>query len=132
MSDCYCATLRAATRKISANYDDALAPAGINVGQYSLLRCVQRRSPVSLTDIGHDLKLDRTTISRNVKVLQKDGLIKMVRGEADRREALVALSEKGEACLTIAVPLWNECQQAMESRLGPIKVTALQEILRSL
>ncbi len=132
MSNCYCATLRAATRKISAVYDDALAPAGINVGQYSLLRCVQRRDSLSLSDLGHDLELDRTTISRNVRVLQKDGLVTMMRGAADKREALVALSPRGEACLAIAIPLWNECQRAMESRLGSIKVTALQEILRSL
>lgn len=131
MSDCYCATLRAATRKISSIYDEALAPSGINVGQYSLLKRVQRFQPVNLTDLGHQLDLDRSTISRNVRVLQKEGLIEMAPGEADRRETSVALTPEGEALLGIAAPLWAECQSMMEAKLGPVKITALQEILRA-
>ncbi|MCR6727657.1 MarR family winged helix-turn-helix transcriptional regulator [Agrobacterium fabrum] len=124
--------LRSATRKISAIYDEALSPLDINVAQFRLLRAIERLQPVSLTDLAIDAQLDRSTIGRNVRVIERMDLVKMRRGEVDHREATVMLSPIGVELLKSAGPLWDDCQQAIETRLGPVKIIALQEILRSI
>jgi DNA-binding MarR family transcriptional regulator len=132
MSPCYCSLLRAANRRIGAVYDDALAPLGINIAQYSLLRAIERLQPVSLTELGGEAELDRSTIGRNVRVLERMGLVETGRGEADHREAVVTLASRGVDTLFAAGPVWKKCQREIETLLGPVKVTALQEILRSI
>ena len=108
-SPCHCVQLRKATRKIGARYDAALEPLGINIAQFSLLRTVQRRQPISLTDLGRHLELDRSTMGRNVRVVEKLGLVELGRGK-DQREAMVSLSERGSEVLRAAEPLWERCQ----------------------
>ncbi|GGF70363.1 MarR family transcriptional regulator [Azorhizobium oxalatiphilum] len=127
-SSCYCTLLRMATRKLAGTYDAALAPAGINVAQFSLLRTVQRRQPVSLTELGRLAELDRSTIGRNVRVLEKMDLVSLTRGK-DQREAMVALSETGRETLDAAAPLWDACQTAVAERLGPQRSEALRDLL---
>ena len=68
-STCYCAALRKATRRLTAAYDAALAPVGVNLAQFSLLRTVSRHGPLSLTDLARRMELDRSTVGRNVKVV---------------------------------------------------------------
>ncbi|GAB4070659.1 MarR family winged helix-turn-helix transcriptional regulator [Ancylobacter sonchi] len=123
--------LRLATRRIGSVYDRALAPVGINIAQFSLLRTIQRRQPVSLTELARSVVLDRSTLGRNVRVLERLGLAAMDRGEDDHREAAVKLTARGVEILEQAGPLWEDCQRKIETQLGPVKVTALQEILRS-
>lgn len=123
--------LRLATRRIGSVYDRALAPVGINIAQFSLLRTIQRRQPVSLTELARSVELDRSTLGRNVRVLERLGLAAMDRGKDDHREAAVKLTARGVDILQQAVPLWGDCQRKIETQLGPVKVTALQEILRS-
>ena len=124
--------MRAATRKIGSLYDEALAPFRINVAQYSLLRKIQRLQPVSLTQLGHDADLDRSTVSRNVRVLEKAGLAATAKGELDQREAMASLTPLGERTLNEALPAWEKSQQAMEARLGAEKLKLLEEILGAL
>nr|WP_244422810.1 MarR family transcriptional regulator [Sinorhizobium meliloti] len=123
--------LRLATRRIGSVYDRALAPVGINIAQFSLLRTIQRRQPVSLTELARSVELDRSTLGRNVRVLERLGLAARDRGKDDHREAAVKLTARGVDILQQAVPLWEDCQRKIETQLGPVKVTALQEILRS-
>lgn len=129
MSICHCAFLRSATRKVTAAYDQALVPFGINIAQYSLLRRVERLQPVSLTELGRDTELERSTIGRNVRVLERMGLVETRRSEADLRESVVALTPRGLALLGQAGPAWQQCQQDLEARLGAVRITALREIL---
>jgi DNA-binding MarR family transcriptional regulator len=124
--------LREAARKVSALYDEALAPFGINIAQFSLLRRIGRLQPVSMTDLARSAQLDRSTVGRNIKVIERMGLVESGRGDVDQREALIRLSDHGVDLLNKAGPIWDECQSAMEIRLGPVKITALQDILRSL
>ena len=97
-SICYCASLRAAARKTTALYDAALAPVGINVAQFALLRRIERAQPVSLTEIGRLADLDRSTVGRNVKVLERLGLVRLAAAE-DQREAAVTLTPAGAEAL---------------------------------
>lgn len=124
--------MRAATRRIGATYDAALAPLGINIAQYSLLRKIQRLQPVSLTDLGRESELERSTISRNVQVLERMELVTTGRGKRDLRESMVWLADPGEAMLARATPLWNACQKDIETRLGAEGLSTLQNILKIL
>lgn len=130
-SPCLCTRLRLATRKVSAIYDDALAPLGINVAQYALLRAIERAQPVSLTELGRLAALDRSTIGRNVRVVARMGLVETARG-ADHREAAVSLSGAGARLLAQAAPAWARAQAHVAERLGPALTHALDEILEAL
>ncbi|WP_236841700.1 MarR family winged helix-turn-helix transcriptional regulator [Bosea sp. PAMC 26642] len=120
--------LRSAARRLTAGYDEMLAPLGINTAQYSLLRTISRNEPVTLTEIGRRLELDRSTVGRNVRVVERLGLVKLGRGE-DQREANVTLTEAGHTVLAEAVPLWQTEQAAFETRLGTDTAQALRETL---
>ncbi len=132
MSRCYCSQLRTATRRVGSVYDDALAPLGINIAQYSLLRLIERRQPLTFTELGRVAELDRSTVGRNVRVLERMGLVEMGRGEEDQREAVVRLAVRGCQVLEEAAPLWDECQRDIETRLGPANVKALRAILSAI
>ncbi|MGO4174053.1 MarR family winged helix-turn-helix transcriptional regulator [Bosea sp. TAF32] len=124
---CYCTRLKTVTRKIAGLYDVALAPVGINIAQFAILRNVRRHQPVSLTELGRLLELDRSTMGRNIRVVEKMGLVQLGRGE-DQRELVVSLSAQGEAILEEASPLWETCQQDITGRLGAERLKALNEL----
>ncbi|WP_320198114.1 MarR family winged helix-turn-helix transcriptional regulator [Agrobacterium sp. rho-13.3] len=116
-SSCYCIMLRKATRRVSSIYDEALEPVGINIGQFSLLRNVARRAPISLTELGAVMELDRSTIGRNTKILERMTLLETVAGK-DSREALLVLTDTGKDTLDQAIPLWEGAQHAISTKLG--------------
>ncbi|POO49298.1 MarR family winged helix-turn-helix transcriptional regulator [Agrobacterium rosae] len=128
---CHCILLRNATRKVSSYYDEALAPLGVNIGQFSLLRNIRRMEPVSLTDLAHKVELDRSTVGRNAKVLERLELIAIGHGE-DQREAVLMIAEKGREILNKGAPLWDGVQDDIEARLGREKAGQLQELLAEL
>jgi DNA-binding MarR family transcriptional regulator len=128
---CYCATLRTASRKVTSLYDAALAPVGVNLAQFSLLRKIERAGPVSLTELGRLTELDRSTVGRNVKVLERLGFATVTPG-ADHREATVTLSGSGTQVLQAGAPLWDAAQAGIDVRLGPVHATQLLELLQSI
>ena len=128
--ECYCVALRKAARKVTSLYDAALEPTGINVAQFSLLRTIDRAAPVSLTELGRMTELDRSTVGRNVRLLQRMGLVRVAPG-ADQREATVALDELGLEILRRGAPLWDEAQRKIEASLGPA-AAQMRRLLQSL
>src|SRR5271165_1273322 len=128
---CYCAAVRSAAPKTTALYDAALRPAGVTLAQFSLLRKIERAGKVSLTKLGQLAELDRSTVGRNVKALEKLRLVRM--GQAkDQREAAVRLTSAGEETLQRAAPLWEEAQQRIEATLGASGAAQLQTLALSL
>ncbi len=128
---CYCAALRAATRKMTALYDEALAPAGIGLAQFSLMRRVERAGAVSLTELARLAKLDRSTVGRNVKVLERMGVVSETTA-ADQRETAVALTEAGRETLRRARPLWQDAQRRIEAAIGAERAETLRVLAQSL
>lgn len=128
---CHCILLRKASRKVSSYYDEALAPLGVNIGQFSLLRNINRLAPISLTDLAVQVELDRSTVGRNTKVLERMGLVAIGHGE-DQREAMLTVAPKGAAILKQGAPLWDSVQDDIEARLGTEKTRQLQELLAAL
>lgn len=130
MSDCYCILLRTAARKITGVYDEALSPLGVNIAQFSLLRRIARNAPVSLTELGRLCELDRSTIGRNAKVLERMGLVTSVPSR-DQREAALVLTGQGNTLLRDGAALWEQAQAGVEASLGG-DAPQLRTLLRAL
>ncbi|ANG96336.1 MarR family transcriptional regulator [Brucella pseudogrignonensis] len=127
---CFCILLRQAARKSSSVYDRALAPLGINVAQFSLLRKIARAQSISLTELARLADLDRSTMGRNAKVLQRMDLIEQTSGE-DHRETHIALTSTGRDLVERGGPLWDQAQEEIEAKLGSEGVEQLLTLLRA-
>jgi len=121
---CACGRLRRATRALTQLYDDVLAPAGLRLTQFSLLRTLMREGTVRITDLAAAQLLDRTALSRNLDPLVEQGLVEIVRGR-DARTREVAISRKGMNALKAAEPHWTRAQKAVAERIGASKLEAL-------
>lgn len=128
---CICIAVRKASRRLTARYDEALAPVGINLAQFSLLRNIRRHGPVSLTRLGELTELDRSTLGRNVRVLERMNLCAPAVAD-DKREAAVALSENGRRVLVAAEPLWAATQTELRTRIGADGAAQLEALLGAL
>lgn len=130
-TECYCIALRKAERRLTSVYDDALRPVGVNIAQFGLMRTIEREAPVSLSTIGRLADLDRSTVGRNVKVLERKGLVKTHHGE-DQREAMVVLTARGRNVLIEGEKLWDEAQKTVEKTLGGAAARHLRTLLQTL
>ncbi|WP_447730805.1 MarR family winged helix-turn-helix transcriptional regulator [Pseudoxanthomonas suwonensis] len=128
-SSCTCFRLRRAARQVSQLYDHALAGAGLTVNQYSLLR--HARTPQSLGELAASLGMDRTTLTRNLRPLLRDGLLAEVRDE-DPRRRVVALTAAGRQRLARARPLWQRAQRRIDALLGGATLSRLHAGLDAL
>lgn len=114
---CLCTSLRHAAHNASELYDAALAPSGLKVTMYRLLKVVRANPDASLSDLAGVLDLDRSTLGRNLGVLERRGLVTR-KQPADERTRSAELTEDGHAALRTAEPLWREAQAAMRARLA--------------
>lgn len=98
-------------------YDLYLQPIGITVTQYTLLLAVQRLGPVTITTLADEVILERTTCTRNLKVLERKELIHLQPGQ-DKRMKQVVLTALGAEKITDAQPLWKEAQHVIFKEIG--------------
>jgi DNA-binding MarR family transcriptional regulator len=122
---CACFNLRRAARAITQLYDHALAPTGLRATQFTLLVALARASAVPFTTLARALGMDRTTLTRNVAPLERDGLLAMRPGP-DRRVKLVTISDQGRTTLAAAVPLWEGAQRRITGGLGAGRWNAIR------
>ena len=130
-SQCICTHLRRAARGVSRHYDEALEGFGINVAQFSLLRHLQRLDQPSISTLAEAMGLDRSTLGRNLRVLEADGLVALAEG-SDLRNRLVLLTEQGRARLSAATPAWEQAQASLVSNLGEHQRDELVRLLAQL
>lgn len=130
-STCICTHLRRAARGVSRHYDEALAGFGINVAQFSLLRHLQRLDKPSISSLADAMGLDRSTLGRNLKVLEADGLVALAEGD-DLRNRLVLLTELGVARVRDAEPAWEQAQTQLIDTLGEDQRDELVRLLKQL
>lgn len=115
-SPCICTNLRQAAHRVTDIYDRALAPAGLKVTMYRLLKTVRDTPEQSLSQLAARLEIDRSTLGRNLGVLERRGLVSRV-GQKDARARCVALTTAGKAALDRAEPLWQAAQDDIAGRL---------------
>jgi DNA-binding MarR family transcriptional regulator len=112
-------------------YDDELAPAGLRVTQFSLLRTLARKGPVRITALAAAAMLDRTALSRNLGPLVARGFVVIAAGR-DARTREAALTPAGTAVLRAAEPHWRRAQARVAKRLGGARLDALIATLAEL
>ena len=128
---CTCGRLRRAARALTQLYDDAMAPAGLRVTQFSLLRTLAASGTVRISDLANRLLLDRTALSRNLDPLVDQGYVDIAQGDDARtREAM--LTKRGTAALKAATPYWVHAQKEVGARIGREKLDALIAVLGEL
>ena len=126
-SSCVCVNLRRAARAVSQIYDEALAASGIKITQFSLLRAVERNEPVAISALAEELDLDRTTMARNLALLERDRLVTLAPG-SDQRVTEVRLTAKGRTAVAKALPLWENAQAQIQARLTAGRFDQLRQI----
>lgn len=125
---CVCFHLRRSARTISQFYDRILAPSGLRTTQFSLLTAVRRTGGLPFTRLAEILGMDRTTLTRNLRPLEREGLLKVAVG-SDRRVRLVKLTPAGGRKLKLAEPLWARAHTRITEGIGE---KSWQELRRDL
>jgi DNA-binding MarR family transcriptional regulator len=116
-SGCAAYQFRRTSRAVARLYDAAIAPSGIRSTQFAILTAIAKLQPVSMSRIGEILVIDAATMTRSLRLLQKNGLIEIAPRGA-RRQRLLTLTLKAEKALAVAVPLWREAQARFLASLG--------------
>ncbi len=114
---CACFNTRKAARAVTRFYDDMLAPSGLKATQLTMLGAISISGPTRMSDLADMLALDKTTLTRNLKLLEAGGLVAIAAG-ADRRVRVVALTRAGADAVDRALPRWREAQRRMVEHLG--------------
>lgn len=115
---CLCLHTQRAARMLARRFDEALRPLGLKSGQFSLLMSLNRAQPPALGSVARLLVMDRTTLTANLKPLERDGLVEVRPDEKDRRARRLALTDRGRALLARAVPVWTRTHVDIESALA--------------
>lgn len=111
---CACATARQAARLLTQLYDSRLRPSGLEAPQFALLLTLEKLGACSQVDLCRRHALDKTTVSRNLKLLERKGWI-APSASNDRRERQFALTAEGRRCLEAALPRWKKAQQELRA-----------------
>ncbi len=129
LTECACFDLRRATRAVSRMYDDFLRDAGLNITQFSLLRLICAEKALSISTLGGYMVMDRTSITRALAPLERDGLIHH-RSGVDKRIRMVSATNKGRRLVEDAEPKWREAQEALIETIGVDRWRAMCTVLR--
>ncbi len=113
---CACANLRRAARLVTQLYSDSMGGT-LEPAQYSLLSALHRAPGLSQTQLGRVLGLDKTTLSRNFKVLQKNGWVEVVPAARDKRARGYGLTKDGREIHEAALPGWATAQDRLRTAL---------------
>jgi len=125
-SKCYCTTLSRAANAVNTYYDEAFEKFGITSKQYSLLMNLSRLGEANTVELADFVNLERTTLSRNLKVLFAKGWIEdLAQGKVHR----YALTQKGAAMIEQVKPVWETLQTNMELLFG---TQEMQDLLKKL
>lgn len=115
---CLCLHVQRAARALARRFDLALKPLGLTNGQFSLLMSLNRPEPASLSSVAAVLAMDRTTLTANLKPLERQGYLTITADPQDRRARRLTLTPAGHRVLLAALPLWRESHDALEALLA--------------
>jgi DNA-binding MarR family transcriptional regulator len=116
-SSCTCGELRKAARAITLLYDNALKSSGLLSTQLNVLDVICNSDSTKISDLSGKQGMDRTTLTRNLSVLERQGFIKISPGR-DHRTRIVTATQKGRNAVAKALPLWNEVQDKVKQQMG--------------
>ena len=129
---CIGTSVQRAARSLSRLYDAAFRPLGLTGWQFSLLMNLARPTPPTVNELAEALALDASTVTTNIKLLERRGLVAVQVDDADRRARRVTLTDEGRALLTQALPRWEEAQKASVERLSQIELGLFRKAMAAL
>jgi|AraplaL_Cvi_mTSA_1032052.scaffolds.fasta_scaffold15829_2 DNA-binding MarR family transcriptional regulator len=124
--ECSCAAVRSAARAVTRAYDDALRPMQLRLTQFSILNKVDKEGQMKLSALAERQVMDRTTMARNIKPLEREGWLTVTVG-ADRRERLLTVTPAGKDVLERARPLWRAVTERFEDKYGHEHIPQLRQ-----
>jgi DNA-binding MarR family transcriptional regulator len=127
---CVCLHARMTARAVTRAYDQALAPLGLEATQFTLLGAIMGNPERSITALADRLALERSSLSRNLKLLEARGLITSA-GTGGRGAAFI-ITPEGEALLEAALPVWSAVQRSSEDAMGAVTWSVTRDTLRQL
>src|SRR5438477_12141829 len=129
---CLCLHLQRAARAVARRFDELMRPAGLTSGQFSLPMSLNRPEPPTMGSVAALLAMDRTTLTANLKPLERRGLVRVSVDNADRRSRRLALTSAGRALLAAAVPIWRDTHADIDRLLPRPDPEMLRQDLRTL
>ncbi len=114
---CLCANFRRASRALTQLYETALRPVGLRATQFTILQALALAGEVTQSQLGEILVIDSTTLSRTLRIMEREGWIAERRGK-DRRERWLRLAKGGEAQFSRALPAWEKVQARLRRQVG--------------
>jgi DNA-binding MarR family transcriptional regulator len=121
---CACFNIRKATRAVTQFYDDLLRPSGLRTTQFTLLLLLRGHGPTSINGLADAAGTDRTTLTRNLAILDERRLVRIRPGE-DARVRVVELTDAGDEAVSAAFPLWQRAQTRIAKRVGQDRLARL-------
>ena len=118
--NCACFNLRRAARLVTQRFDRAFRESGMTANQFSILMAAYDQEGILLTKLAKTLGMERTTLSRNVSLLERMGMVSTTMGD-DRRERKIAITVNGIALLEEMLPLWQKAQNEVVEAIGQKK-----------
>lgn len=128
---CLCFNLRKTTRVITQLYDNAMKPIGLNGTQFSLLVAITTIGAPTIALLAKVMQMDRTTLTRNIKPLEKQSLLTIKAGK-DQRTRIVTLTTSGKNRLLEAIPLWEKTQKSVLEEFGQKRWASMTNDLKQL
>ena len=129
---CLCLHLQRAARAVARRFDAAFRPLGLTSGQFSLLMSLNRPEPPTMGSVAALLAMDRTTLTANLKPLERRGLVPVTTDLTNRRTRRLRLTPTGRALLASAVPIWRDTHADIDGLLPRSNSDDLREDLRAL
>lgn len=130
-SICNCMNIRRASRAVTQFYDDMLRPSGLTIAQLGLLRTLNALETATMSELASMLRIDRTTLNRNLKPLVEAGLITISPGR-DSRTKQLALTSEGKESSDKAWERWGDAQTALRDYLGEEDMEKMTQLLSKL
>ncbi|MGF6770042.1 DNA-binding MarR family transcriptional regulator [Paraburkholderia sp. GAS199] len=127
--ECNCFALRQAARHVTQIYERHLGQVGLTAAQFTILAKLARTPNLAMADLADAMVMERTTLVRALKPLQRDGLVVAEPAEHDGRTFLFSLTEQGEATFDQAAVAWRAAQDEFEEKFGRARAKALRSEL---
>ena len=121
---CVGVRVRMLGRMVSRHFDDALRPHGVKLAQMNLLTAIALRGPVQPSEVARRLAIEKSTLSRNLKLLQENGWIRTVQGESGNSH-LLELTAAGKRLYQRAAPTWQTAHDELTELMGDREVRAI-------
>jgi DNA-binding MarR family transcriptional regulator len=131
-ADCLCMASRQAARAITGIFDRHLRPYQVRGPQFTILANLVLRGPTMLGELARLLMLERTSLTRNLAILEKRGWVESRPDATDARARIISVTEAGRALIKSAYPAWRQAQDEVTGMVGEQGSAALRSLANAM